>query len=174
MFSTKRSASIFESRIGLPCSRVRREATSSRCCRASAAPFIRICVRFCGNVSAQPRNAAWAASIACRVSSTPACGTVSTSAPVAGSWISTVAPERADTGLPSITIVLISLPFLQLAPPELDFRVHKGGIDGASDYLGQGCLGQQGAGGRGAHPPQSPAGEFVRPAVHRRPEYRHR
>jgi len=85
------------------------------CCRASPAPFISICARFCGGVSAQPRNAAWAASIACRVSSTPACGTVSTSSPVAGSWISKVAPERVDAGLPSITMVLISLPFLQLA-----------------------------------------------------------
>src|SRR5439155_10503155 len=156
MFSTNRSASIFESRSGLPCSRVSKEATSSRCCRASAAPFIRICVRFCGRVSAQPRNAAWAASIACRVSSTPACGTVSTRSPVEGSWMFTVAPERADAGLPSITIVLMCCSSSKCRC-ELDFRVHNrreipppyqtGGIDGASDHLGQGCVGHQGAGG---------------------------
>src|SRR2546430_16424039 len=111
-------------------------------------------------MSAQAAKALWAASIACRVSSTPACGTLSTRSPVAGSWISTVAPERADAGLPSITIVLIYSSSSK-CQCELDFRVHKGGIDGASDHLGQGCVGHQGAGRRRPHSPQSPAGEFV-------------
>src|ERR671935_265606 len=66
MLSAKRSASIFESRMGLPCSLVSSRATSSRRSRTHAAACIRMCARLWPGVLLQAGKAAAAASMAPR------------------------------------------------------------------------------------------------------------
>src|SRR5262245_43385018 len=104
MFSTQRSASIRESRMGLPCSLVSSCATSSSPARTDRAAPSSTCARFVGASLLQVLKAAAAASIAPRVSSASARGTVSTTAPVAGLRTSIVAPLAASTCSPLMNI----------------------------------------------------------------------
>src|SRR6266849_6010754 len=104
MFSAKRSASIFESRSGLPCSLVSSWATSSRCSRTWATACIKICARLLLGVLLQAGNAAAAAAIARRVSAASPFGTLSTTSRVAGLRTSVVAPLAALTRSPLMNI----------------------------------------------------------------------
>jgi len=104
MFSANRSASIFESRIGLPCSLVSNCATSSRCSRTWATACIRMWARLLLGVLLQAGNAAAAASIARRVSVASPLGTLSTTSPVAGLRTSVVAPLAALVRSPLMNI----------------------------------------------------------------------